>query len=121
MIDFGSKIYYIDFNKIDKLVGGEKSLKPQSMSDVEETIIYDANDEITGRQVTTSKYYKGKEIDLSKYDILKIMIEVLFDDETLESDTTLGPDRILNKTSLSYKIAFNTLLQYGILKEKEEE
>ena len=39
-------------------------------------------------------------------------------DDPDETDATLGPDRILDKTPLSYRIAFNTLLKYGVLKEE---
>jgi hypothetical protein len=38
-----------------------------------------------------------------------------------EDDALLGAERALNKTPLSYQIAFNTLLSYGVLKEKEKE
>jgi hypothetical protein len=34
-------------------------------------------------------------------------------------DTSLGAERALDKTSLSFKIAFNTLFTYGVLKEQE--
>ena len=40
------------------------------------------------------------------------------DDDPDETDSTLGTERILDKTPLSYRIAFNTLLKYGILKEE---
>jgi hypothetical protein len=46
------------------------------------------------------------------------MIEVLIDYDDEDSDTTLGVERALDKTPLAYKIAFNTLYNYGILKEK---
>jgi hypothetical protein len=34
-----------------------------------------------------------------------------------ESDDTLGADRALLSTPLSFKISFNTLLKHGIIKE----
>jgi hypothetical protein len=46
------------------------------------------------------------------------MVEILLDFED-ESDASLGAERALEKTPLSYKLAFNTLYNYGILKEKE--
>lgn len=121
MIEFGGKTYYIDFNAIDKLIGDEKALKAQKITDVEETEVFDATNTLINKQITTTKYNKGKEIDLSKYDILKMMLEAVFDDEDINGDTALGVDRILDKAPLSYKLAFNTLLKYGILKEEVEE
>lgn len=120
MIDFGGKIYYIDFNSIDMIVSGDKSLKPQKVTDTETTIVYDEKDKITGKQVTTSIYHKGKEMDASKYDVLRLMLEiVLKGDDEINGDDALGTDRIFKKAPLSFKLAFNTLMKYGILKELE--
>jgi hypothetical protein len=47
-----------------------------------------------------------------------MMIEIITDDME-DTDDSLGVDRALEKTSLAYKIAFNTLHNYGILKEVE--
>lgn len=122
MIEFGGKIYYIDFEAIDKLIAGDKSLKPQMMTDVEETLIYNDKDTLTGKQVTKTKYHKSKEIDGSKYDILRAMLEVILKgEEEIGADDALGIDRLLAKATLSFKLAFNTLLKYGILKEEIEE
>ncbi len=49
-----------------------------------------------------------------------MMIEVLIDYDD-EIDDSLGADRALSKTPISYKLAFNTLFNCGVLKEKEEE
>jgi len=50
--------------------------------------------------------------------VIRTMIEVILDYED-ESDASLGSERALEKTPLSYKLAFNTLYNYGIIKEKE--
>jgi hypothetical protein len=47
-----------------------------------------------------------------KYDILRTMLDVV--DVTEEIDETLGAEMGLEKSSLSFKIAFNTLYEYGI-------
>ena len=61
-----------------------------------------------------------REVNAAKYDLLRTMIEVILDvTDSDEIDDTLGADRGLEKGSLSFKIAFNTLYDYGILKEKE--
>jgi hypothetical protein len=51
--------------------------------------------------------------------MIRLMMEILMDGTEETDDDTLGADRALEKTSLSYKIAFNTLYNYGILKEQE--
>lgn len=121
MIEFGGKTYFIDFEKIDQLVTIQNQGKAQVIKDTEEIVIYDAKDVKQQTQITTSKYTKGKEVDGLKYETIRLMLEVILksrqdDDE----DSTLGIDRVLNKTSLSFKIAFNSLINAGVLKEMEE-
>jgi predicted Rossmann fold flavoprotein len=60
-----------------------------------------------------------KEIDFTKFELLRTMLDVVIDYMGEETDTSLGAERDLESTPLSYKIAFNTLYNYGILKEKE--
>ena len=51
---------------------------------------------------------------------MRTMIEVVLDvTDSDEIDDTMGAERGLEKASLSFKIAFNTLYEYGIIKEKE--
>jgi len=53
-------------------------------------------------------------INIVSYDIIKMMIEVIIT-EREEVDETLGIHSA-NKLSIPFKIAFNTLLRYNILK-----
>jgi hypothetical protein len=118
MIDFGGTIYYIDINAFDKAIT-PSGYKPNDKIITEETkTYYDENGEVSGKESYETSTTRGKEIDLSKFEILKTMIEVLIDYDDEDSDTTLGVERALDKTPLAYKIAFNTLYNYGILKEK---
>ena len=118
MIQFGDTIYYIDIEALDKAIT-PKGFKPtdeikltefKEVTDIEGKVIG------TEKNVTTS--LRGKEIDGPKYDIIRMMVETIIDYDD-ESDTSLGADRALYKTPLSYKLAFNTLYNYGIIKEKE--
>jgi hypothetical protein len=47
------------------------------------------------------------------------MLDVVLD-VTEEIDETLGAEMGLEKSSLSFKIAFNTLYEYGIKKENNK-
>lgn len=119
MIEFGGSIYYID---IDAL---EKSIKPSGVKNdkkiiEKETKTYvDDKGNITGIEIIEVERERPKEIDAAKYDLLRIMIEILMDTTEDTDDDSLGAERALDKTSLGYKIAFNTLYNYGVLKEKE--
>jgi hypothetical protein len=50
------------------------------------------------------------------YELLREMIDIVLN-ETDEMDEELGSERALDKMSISYKIAFNTLIHYQILVE----
>lgn len=118
MIEFGGINYYIDFDAIDKLIGGEKSLKAQTLTELETTNYFDKDKNLLNISVTEKSYQKSKEIDISKYDFLSMMLQTVIN-YNIEIDDSLGAERALEATSLQFKIAFNTLIQYGILKEKE--
>jgi hypothetical protein len=79
----------------------------------------DENGKIVSVEVYEHTTERTPEVSAAKYDFLRLLLEIVMDDDPDETDATLGPDRILDKTPLSYRIAFNTLLKYGILKEEE--
>jgi len=58
------------------------------------------------------------EVDTTKYELLRLLLDIVMDDVEEEKDDSLGIDRVLEKRPLSYRIAFNTLLEYNILKEE---
>jgi hypothetical protein len=116
MIEFGGTIYYIDLGALDK------ALAPVKPNDIvktnEKKIIKDGDGNITSIEEYASSALRGKEIDAAKFEVIRTMIEVILDYED-ESDASLGSERALETTPLSYKLAFNTLYNYGIIKEKE--
>ena len=120
MIEFGGVIYYIDMDALDKALV-PKGYKPTD--EIKNTYVKTyINEEgiITGKEETVESTIRGKEIDGPKYEIFRTMIELLLDfqDED-EEDASLGAERALSKKPLSYQLAFNTLYNYGILKDKE--
>lgn len=117
MIEFGGTIYRLDLNRLSDAI----SLSSRLEKTVVETVVkeyLDENGKITGSEVLKTTRDRELTIDSTKYDMLRMMIEIITDD-TEDTDDTLGVDRALEKTSLGYKIAFNTLHNYGILKEVE--
>jgi hypothetical protein len=119
MIEFGGTIYYLDIDALDKAITPKIGKPSDKVSLTEYKEVTDKAGKVVGTETVTTTSLRGKEIDGPKYDILRMMIETLIDYDDDESDTTLGADRALDKTPLSYKLAFNTLYNYGILKEKE--
>lgn len=60
----------------------------------------------------------GIQVDISKWEILRLMIDAIMNINT-DVDDKLGIAGLNNNSSIPFKIAFNTLLKYDILQEEE--
>jgi hypothetical protein len=119
MIEFGGIIYSLDVEALETSIRLKDNIDKLTVVDKTTTIHYGADGKVESTQIVETISERGREIDATKYDILRMCIEVLIDSMD-EIDDTLGAERALEKTPLAYKLAFNTLLSYGILKEEEE-
>ena len=119
MIEFGGSIYYIDVEALEKTIKPKGLKSTDKIIETETKTYYDANNVLVSSEITTVSRERGREIDGAKYEMVRLMIEILMDATEDTDDDSLGAERALDKTSLGYKIAFNTLYNYGILKEKE--
>jgi hypothetical protein len=119
MIAFGGTVYVLDMDKLTKAVSSDDTNASSETVDTVTKVYLDANGAESASEVLSTVRERGREIDSIKYDLMRTLIEVLLDGNE-EADESLGVDRALDSAPLSFKIAFNTLLQYGILKEIEE-
>ena len=90
MINVLGQNYYVDLNELDNFI----QIK---------------NEELTGNTETFS---------VIKFEVVKTMIEVIMTEREDEMDNNLGTYN-QNKLSIPFKIAFNTLLMYKIIKHLE--
>jgi hypothetical protein len=117
MIDIGGILYTLDldaFNDVLTKING----KQEKSEDVETSTTYDSDGNVMGVMVVNKEFDKPIEIDGPKYDVLRMCLEILLTYNE-EVDDSLGLERALKSTTIPFKIAFNTLLDYGILKEIE--
>lgn len=116
MLDIGGSTFIIDLEAMENVLMLDKKYEGKTISDTEVTERLRPNGDVISIKKITREYDKPKEYDSSKYEIIRILFEVLltYNDEF---DDTLGFDRALEKSTLPFKITFNTLLGYGILKE----
>jgi hypothetical protein len=119
MIEFGGSIYYIDLDALEKTIIPRGVDPTEKIIEREEKVHVDADNKIVHTDIIEVSRERGREIDGAKYEMIRLMMEILMDGAEETDDDALGAERALEKTSLSYKIAFNTLYNYGILKEKE--
>ena len=116
MIELFGELYYIDFSELDKfLVLDKKGNGKIKTKTVVETANEDGN--VTTTKTTTQEHIAHKEIDGVRFELVRNFIADI-GDEGHEEDTKLS-DSSLEKTSVRFKLAFNTLLAYGLLKKMD--
>ena len=121
MLEFGDVAYYIDMKALQNAITVKQGDGDKTKDIVWKTV-YNTNSAGEKYEVSSECYErtspKHKEIDVTKYDLLKTFIEYVIDYED-DADDTLGSSRAFDQTPLGYKIVFNTLLKEGIIKEKK--
>jgi len=121
LLKIGSETYIIDFEAIDRLIGGQPELKESVEEETETTYHYECTGKkelLIAKEETIRKFNKGKEIDLTKYETLKMLLDIVMTNNE-EVDDTLGVARSLGKLPIPFKLAFNTLKYYQVLKSIE--
>lgn len=116
MIEFGGIYYYLDLAALESMVYFKQ--KPNDFHTSFETTTKTLSDGSIEKTVIESSLPKLKEMDGMKYDILRNCVEVILDTDD-QGDSALGAEKALEAMPLSYKMAFNTLYNYGIIKEQE--
>lgn len=121
MLEFDGVEYYIDLDALDKLITIKSGLKGDvyTEKEIKKGTFTSSDGSSTGSTMVEEferQSPQSKEIDATKYDLIKYFLEVIIDFDGIEDDT-LGADRELDKAPLGYKIVFNTLLKQGIIKE----
>lgn len=119
MIEFGNVFYYIDIMALEKAIAIAGAKPNDKVTTTETKTVKDEKGKLIGTEILEITGDREREFDGSKYTLIMQMIEVLLDSREETEDDSLGSERALAKTSFAYKLAFNTLINYGILKEKE--
>lgn len=116
MLDFGGTSFYIDLTSMEKLMTNKVEKNEQKTSkQIKE--VFGVNGELISTEIVTSTIDKEDEINITKLETINLMIDVLMANKE-EMDTSLGLERALSNADLSFQIAFNTLYNYKILREK---
>jgi hypothetical protein len=105
--------YYIDVDRLFDIIV-EKDLRPAK--EITTETVYDAEGNELKEEITKT-LYPSIEINAPKYELLTTMIEVFMNQAPEDSDPTLGFNHSVDEGNLAFKLAYNTLLQYEILKQ----
>jgi hypothetical protein len=116
LLEVAGVAYYIDFDNIEKMLTSIDS--DLEAKDIEDTITktINTNGAIERVEIETRKYHKGREVDLSRYETYRTLLEIVLSYND-DSDDALGLEMSMKDAPISFKIAFNTLVKYGILKQ----
>lgn len=112
MTEIFGQIYYIDFDVIDLFLGLNSQKKENG--EIEETvnIVYDDKDKVLNKTVTKVTTHKNlTEINGVRYDVVRGLLDDI---------SNFGEGEKLNEMPTNFKLAFNTLTAYGILKPIED-
>jgi len=104
--------YYIDVERLFDIIV-EKNLRPTK--EVVTEILYDEEGNEL-KEETTKTLYPSIEVNAPKYELLTTMIEVVMNQGPDDSDPALGFEHAVGESTFAFKLAYNTLLQYEILK-----
>lgn len=113
MIDIFGEIYYIDFDVIDQFLGWDPQLKAGEVIDTQTTTILDGDGNLLSTEISESRTMKPREINGVRFDLIRNFIEDLGNSDS--EGSAIGGDKP-EEASLGFRLAFNTLRAYGILK-----
>tara|TARA_R110000796_G_scaffold58413_4_gene134868 strand:+ start:21878 stop:22225 length:348 start_codon:yes stop_codon:yes gene_type:complete len=114
MIKIFGELYFIDFEELDDFLAFENKEDTIETKKIVKKIKSD------GKPVswfTTKEHIKHKEINGVKFELVRGFISDLGDEQNEVEEDIMLPNQSLEKTSIRFKLAFNTLLAYGLLKK----
>jgi hypothetical protein len=113
MIELFGGSYIIDLDNLQDYVYTKTDMV-STENKVEQYVNQDGD--VTNQTITKTDVPVNKEFNTPKYEMVREFIMFIMDySETI--DETMGVKRGLMATSPGFKLAFNTLRQYNILKE----
>lgn len=114
MTEIFGEMYYIDFKALDKFV--EMNGDSDRITETTKELLNE-NGDVYNTEVTITKEPKHKEINGVSFELIRgFIFDLGGDGESLEMDEALSYNN-LGKMSVKFKLAFNTLLFYKILKK----
>jgi len=115
MIKLFGEHYFIDFEELDNFLLLDKDEKDK-ITTTKTTETFNDHGKSSGVVVENKEHIKHKEINGVKFELVRSFISDLGDEQ--EADSMLASNS-LKETSVRFKLAFNTLLIYGILKKMD--
>ena len=113
--------YYFDLDQLTQFIRIEK---PESVDDIlgeakKELVKNTEDTEDTENEELVEPELEGYSqiIDITKWETTKVMIETVLTEQG-PIDEAMGRTKLSNQLSIPFKLSFNTLLKYQIIKEE---
>lgn len=120
-IDLGNgDVFILDIEKFDEVtkIGYiNKDFKKDNIISTLKKVTKDETDNIKEVVEETIRGEMEYRVNPVKYDILTTCLQEILMKGDDDHDTTLGFDNFLDNSPVSFKLSFNTLLHYDILKK----
>jgi hypothetical protein len=113
MIEIFGEVYYIDFEIIDKFLISDPQFKQRMVTETQITKILDEKGELMSTTEISNETQKPSEINGVRFEIIRAFIDDISGATTEEGDK-------LSDMTVGFKLAFNTLTAYQILKPIED-
>ena len=114
--------YYFDLDQLTQFIRIEK---PESVDDIlgeakKELVKNTEDTEDTENEELVEPELEGYSqiIDITKWETTKVMIETVLTEQG-PIDEAMGRTKLSNQLSIPFKLSFNTLLKYQIIKEDD--
>jgi hypothetical protein len=109
--------YYFDLDELSQFIRIEKDdtvddILGETKNDMEENDSEDKESEEPEAPI------EGQIIDLTKWETIKVMIESVLS-ENNPVDEAMGRTKLGEQLSIPFRLSFNTLLNYKIIKEQQ--
>jgi hypothetical protein len=109
--------YYFDLDELSQFIRIEKDdtvddILGETKNDMEE------NDSEDKESEEPEVPIEGQIIDLTKWETIKVMIESVLS-ENNPVDEAMGRTKLGEQLSIPFRLSFNTLLNYKIIKEQQ--
>jgi len=109
MIEIFGEVYYIDFEIIDKFLISDPQFKQRMVVETQVTKILDEEGNLISTTEISSETQKPSEINGVRFELIRAFIDDISSANTEEGDK-------LADMTVGFKLAFNTLTAYQILK-----
>ena len=109
--DIAGTEYYFDLDELSSFIRIEKT---ESVDD----ILSEAKKEMQEDGIDEETIDQGQIIDITKWETTKALMECILSENSIV-DEAMGTTKLANQLTIPFKISFNTLLKYNIIKEND--